>query len=36
MADIVNKALGKVARYKDPQNPKMDDWKWRPLKDVYA
>jgi len=36
MDDIVNKALGKVARYKDPQNPKMDDWKWRPLKDVHA
>jgi hypothetical protein len=36
MDDIVKKALGKVARYKDPQNPKMDDWKWRPLKDVHA
>jgi len=36
MADIVNKALSKISRYKDPQNPKMDDWKWRPLKDVHA
>ena len=36
MDDIVNKALGKVAQYQDPQSgTKLDQFAWRPLKDVH-
>jgi hypothetical protein len=35
MADIVNKALSKVATYQDPPSAKMKGYNWRPLKDVH-
>jgi hypothetical protein len=34
MADLVNRALGKVSQYQDPDSEKMKGWDWRPLRDV--
>lgn len=35
MADLVNRALSKVAQYQDTETPKMKGFNWRPLKDVH-
>jgi hypothetical protein len=35
MADIVSKAMSKVAAYQDPPSKKMIGYDWRPLKDVH-
>jgi hypothetical protein len=34
MADAVKRALDLVSGYQDPAHPKMQDWNWKPLRDV--
>ena len=34
MSDAVKRALDLVSGYQDPENPKMKDWNWKPLRDV--